>query len=576
MMTVLSLRHALPAAVAIALTAATTHAAPASIANVAQFSQLRYQSDDPQAQAPGPGQYENPILPGFYSDPSITRVGDTYYLINSTFAYFPGIPVFQSKDLVDWRQIGDAINRPDQLDFSGLGTSRGVFAPDISFKDGVFYIVNTCVDCRGNFLITATDPAGPWSDPIWLNIDGIDPSLFHDDDGKSYLVNNGSPEGTPLYEGHRAIWVQQFDLKTRTLVGPRNQIVNGGVDITKHPQWIEGPHILKRDGVYYLIAAEGGTGEDHSEVVFRATTPLGPYQPYSDNPILTQRDLDPNRPRPVTSSGHADLVQTAAGAWWAVFLATQPYAPGLYNTGRETFLAPVIWKDGWPIILKHGQSVPLIAPRPDLPGAALPGPPSNRLTRDGYGDKTQSLEWMGVRTPTTPFLKVIDPDHISLAALPQPIGDTRSHPSFIGLRQRHVDASFSARMAFQPRADGDEAGLMVLQNDAAYLFCGLAQRDGQTEVIAARRSAATDPRDGVILAAYPVDAVRAKALKLIVTVNGGKLGCQYAVTGSAAVSVLTDADATFLSTEKAGGFVGSLMGVYALSADFAANVSPSK
>ena len=568
----LVIRRALLIAGAVtAISAGGATAATAPSANLARFSDIRYRSSDPEARAPGPGQYENPILPGFYSDPSITRVGDTYYLVNSTFAYYPGIPIFESKDLVNWRQIGNAIDRPSQLDFSGLATSLGVFAADISYKDGLFYIVNTCIVCKGNFLITAKDPAGPWSDPIWLNVDGIDPSLFHDDDGKSYLVHNGPPDGPALYVGNTAIWVQRIDLKTDHLVGPHTMIVNGGVDIRKHPQWIEGPHILKRDGVYYLIAAEGGTGDQHSEVVFKATSPLGPYTPYADNPILTQRDLDPNRPRQVTSSGHADLVQTTTGQWWAVFLATQPYAPGLYNNGRETFLTPVSWKDGWPIILDHGQSVPLVAPRPDLPGAALPGPATNTAEHDGYGDGASRLAWMGVRTPVAPFLDVVDADHITLAARPEPIGDVHSHPSFIGLRQKHVAASFSARMLFQPRADGDEAGLMMLQNDAAYLFCGLAQRDGQTEVIAARRASAADPRDGVVLAAYPVDAAQAKGMKLTLTVDGGKLGCAFALGGAPAVWVLKDSDATFLSTAKAGGFVGALMGVYALSADTGAS-----
>jgi alpha-N-arabinofuranosidase len=223
--------------------AATPAPAPAP-APTASFDWFHYDGADPVdlALRPGAGQYRNPILKGFYPDPSITRAGDDYYLVTSTFSYFPGIPVFHSRDLVNWTQIGNAIDRPDQLDFKKLGLSRGVFAPAIEEHQGTFYILNTCVDCGGNFLVTATNPAGPWSDPVWLpEIEGgIDPSLFFDEDGKAWILNNGPPVGTPLYEGHRAIWIQQFDPAAKKMVGPRIMLVNGGVDISKKPIWVEG------------------------------------------------------------------------------------------------------------------------------------------------------------------------------------------------------------------------------------------------------------------------------------------------------------------------------------------------
>ena len=310
---------------------------------IARFDWFDYSGHDPvyRTVPSGPKDYLNPILSGFYPDPSIVRVGDDYYLVNSTFAYFPGIPVFHSRDLVDWTQIGNAIDRPTQLNFDGLGISRGVFAPAIDYHAGTFYIITTCVDCGGNFLITATNPAGPWSDPVWLGFDGIDPSLFFGRDGKAYILNNGPPVGAPLYDGHRAIWMQQFDRATNKLIGPRSMIVNGGTDIRKKPIWIEGPHLFQHHGKYYLICAEGGTGYDHSEVVFRSDKVFGPYASYKGNPILTQRTLDPSRPFPVTSTGHAQFVRTQESQWWAVFLGVRPYADDSYNTGRETFLLPV-------------------------------------------------------------------------------------------------------------------------------------------------------------------------------------------------------------------------------------------
>src|SRR3954464_4855783 len=205
----------------------------------ARFDWFDYRGADPVDSTlhPGPNDYRNPILHGFYPDPSVTRAGNDYYLVNSTFTYFPGLPIFHSRDLVNWTQIGNAIDRPDMLDFGRLGLSRGVFAPAITFHDGIFYILNTCVDCGGNFVITARNPAGPWSNPVWLPEleGGIDPSLFFDDDGKAWLVNNGPPVGPPRYDGHRAIWLQEFDVRAMRTVGPRRLLVDGGVNPAANP-----------------------------------------------------------------------------------------------------------------------------------------------------------------------------------------------------------------------------------------------------------------------------------------------------------------------------------------------------
>ena len=277
--------------------------------------------------------YSNPILAGFYPDPSICRVGEDYYIVNSTFAYYPGIPIFHSKDLVDWQQIGHVLDRPEQLNLDGLGVSRGVFAPTICYYNGIYYVTNTLVDGGGNFVVTAEDPVGPWSNLVWLpDVVGIDPSLFFDDDGTCYIIYNGEPpENKSLYDGHRALWMYEFDKKAKKTIGKKYLIVNGGTDISKKPIWIEGPHIFKKEGYYYLIAAEGGTGYEHAEVVFRSKRVKGPYESYQKNPILTQRHLNPNRKNPVTCTGHADFVETPNGEWWAVFLGCRPYEHNFYN-----------------------------------------------------------------------------------------------------------------------------------------------------------------------------------------------------------------------------------------------------
>lgn len=302
------------------------------------------------------GQYSNPILAGFYPDPSICRVDDDYYIVNSSFSYFPGLPVFHSKDLVSWKQIGNAMDRPEQLPLIGAGVSRGLFAPTIRYYKGLYYIVCTLIDRGGNFVITAKNPAGPWSNPTYLHdVSGIDPSIFFDEKtDKAYIVYNSDPPGkNPLWEGHRSIRMLEFDYNNMKTIGQEKLLVNGGVDTAKHPVWIEGPHIYNINGWYYLMCAEGGTSYNHSEVIFRSKSLDGPFVPWKENPILTQRHLDPNRKDPVTTTGHADLVQTQNGTWYAVFLGCRPYEGNYFNIGRETFMCPVTWtNDGWPVITK--------------------------------------------------------------------------------------------------------------------------------------------------------------------------------------------------------------------------------
>lgn len=197
------------------------------------------------------------------------------------------------------------------------------------------------VDGPGNFVVTAKNPAGPWSDPTPLRFGGIDPSIFFDDDGRAWIVNNDAPQGRPLYSGHRAIWIQEFDYKAQKMVGPRTLLVNGGIDISKKPVWIEGPHLYKLNSWYYLCCAEGGTGSEHSQVILRSKKVDGPYKSWEKNPILTQRDLNGNVPGAVTCTGHADLEIGPDGNWWAVFLAVRPYQGRFSPMGRETFLLPV-------------------------------------------------------------------------------------------------------------------------------------------------------------------------------------------------------------------------------------------
>jgi xylan 1,4-beta-xylosidase len=531
--------------------------------NLARFDWVEYRGVEP-GRAPAAGEYRNPILGGFYPDPSIIRVGTDFYLVNSTFSWFPGIPVWHSRDLVHWRQIGNAISRPGQLNFTGLGMSRGVFAPAISHHDGRFYIVNTCVDCGGNFVITARDPKGPWSQPVWLkNVGGIDPSLFFDDDGSAWLVHNWSPKEKQRYSGHMAIWLHRFDTKTLQTTGDPTMIVDAGVDPSQNPIWIEGPHLFKKDGVYYLMAAEGGTAEQHSEVIFRSDKVEGPYvpAPASVNPILTQRDLDSGRPNPITSSGHADLVKTAKGDWWAVFLATRPYQGDLYNTGRETFLLPVSWHDGWPTILPHKTTIPVIAKAPALPRDTARPTGGSFVVRDEFAGTALAPEWMMMRTPANSWWR-LEKGALVLPARNERLGDGKQ-PSFIARRQQNADAIVTTALNFAP-AEGEEAGLAALQNDNYFLAVGLTRSGGKLIVRVTRRAGASEPADGIVVASK---AVPAGPIQLRIHARGGRYDFDYAVRPGRWQAAAHDVDGTNLSTAAAGGFVGTLIGPFAQAAN---------
>jgi beta-xylosidase len=533
---------------------------------IARFDWFSYEGHDSvyKTLKPGPDEFLNPILAGFYPDPSITRAGDAYYLVTSSFVYYPGVPIFRSTDLVHWMQIGSVLDRPSLLHVDSAGISRGIFAPVIRYHDGTFYMITTLVDRGGNFIVTTNDPAKEWSDPIWLReIDGIDPSLFFDDDGKAYITNNGPPIGKPLYEGHRAIWIQEYDAASKKMVGPRSVIVNGGVDLSKKPIWIEAPHILKVKGQYYLICAEGGTADQHSEVVFRASSPLGPYTPYSGNPILTQRHLNPSRPFPVTSTGHADFVETPNGEWWAVFLGTRPYQDDSYNIGRETFLLPVKWVDGWPVILTGQETVPYALKRPSLPAStsAIPFGGGNFAVRDEFSEVELPTYWTFMRTVREQWFDLTsNPGWLSIRARGDDISGP-GQPSFIGRRQQHLAASASTAMRFEPQRPGDKAGLVAFQNEAHHYFIGVA-RTGDTTVVRVELSDGDRVRDSV-LASVPIRVGRDATVFLKIDARGARYDFSYATHEGQWIPLVRDADGTILSTKHAGGFVGTMLGMYA-------------
>lgn len=545
-----------------ALSAATAHAASPEAAPPVYFDWFEYRGHDTAFEAPLPaGHYRNPILAGFHADPSIVGANGKFYLVNSSFTYYPGIPVFESVDLVHWKQIGNVIDRPTQLDFDGLSVSRGIFAPTIEFHDGTFYVVTTATDSGGNFIATARDPAGPWSDPHWLpSIDGIDPSLFFDDDGKVYLINNDAPPGPARYDGHRAIWMQQIDLAAFKPVGPRRVLVDGGVEPSKNPIWIEGPHIYKREGWYYLSDAEGGTGPQHSQVVLRSRDVWGPYIPYPGNPILTQRELPDDRPLPITNAGHADLIEGPDGSWWAVFLASRNYQKRHYNTGRETYLLPVRWQDGWPQILPTDQAIPYVVKAPSwMQGQASQAPlTGNFVERDAFDGPTLAAHWLRVRVPKQAWADLGDrPGMLAVHPLAENL-DTLRNPAFLGRRQQHL--RFEASTEMSRPAIGVAAGLAAFQSEAYWYFLGVRSVRGD------RLSVFLEGRDGSgstrTLASREVPASAVLRLKIA----GDEADYAFSFDtgdGQGWQTLARDVDGTVLSTDRAGGFVGALLGPFA-------------
>ena len=511
-------------------------------------------------------QYHNPIIAGFYPDPTMIRAGDDFFIANSSFAYFPGVPLFHSKDLVNWTQVGHVLDRPSQLNLDSAGVSRGIFAPSLSYHDGTYYMITTLVDRGGNFFVTATDPKGPWSDPIWLReIDGIDPSFFFDDDGKVYILNNGPPVGAPRYDGHRAIWMQQYDMTAKTLVGPRRVIVNGGVDLSKKPIWIEAPHVFKRDGRYYLICAEGGTADQHSEVVFRSNSVWGPWVPYRGNPILTQRHLDSSRSFPVETAGHADFVETPNGEWWAVFLATRNYAKDTWNTGRETFLLPVQWKDGWPMILEGQTTVPYAHRRPNLPrqsGALVPHN-GNFAYRDEFDGGTLPSHWVMLRTPREQWYDLTSaPGSLTMRARPDSLAGV-GQPSALFRRQQHGTATVTAAMVYRPEKPGDRAGIVAFHRGTHYYFLGVTQVDSQPVIQLRMRAGNATPTADSVVTSAPIDLPSDGRVFLRIQAREGLYDFSYGTRENEWKDLKRDADGTILSTRVAGGFVGTMFGVVA-------------
>ena len=503
-------------------------------------------------------QYYNPILAGFYPDPSVCRVGDTYYLVNSSFTFFPGVPLSTSKDLVNWTPAGHVLDRPSQVPLKGQRVSGGIYAPAISYnkKNKTFYMITTNVGA-GNFYVKTKDPSKGWSEPIYLRkIDGIDPSFFFDDNGKGYIVHNAPVVGKDDYSGQRAIRLFEFDVKGDSIKGDFKEILRGGTHVQKNPIWIEGPHLFKKDKYYYLMCAEGGTGAWHSEVILRAKNPMGPWEECPNNPILTQRTgLDPNRKDPVSSAGHADLVEDGKGNWWAVFLACRPYEQDMYNTGRDTYLLPVTWKDGWPEILAKNTPISSVGEKAGLKPAE-----KNEFSGNfSYTDNFESFNnrWMFLRD----YVPFIDKENkqekgMKFKLLPGNIYQ-REPMSALWVRQQHGTFTAETSLDFTPRNDKDIAGIALLQKEDYNMVLGKTMLNGKLAITLTR----AEKNNALIASAF----IKPGKLRLKVEGHDRYYDFYYAEEGGDWQLLAKGVDASNLSTQKSGGFLGACIGLYASS-----------
>lgn len=429
--------------------------------------------------------YRNPVLAGFHPDPSICRVGNVFYLATSSFHYFPGIPLWRSDNLVDWELAGYGISRPEQMDLAGTRASRGLYAPTIREKDGRFYIVCTEVDRLGNFAITAPAIGGPWSDPVKIAVDGMDPSLFFDDDGVIYVCASCD------VGGRRGI--------TLSVIAPGSGTVRGGPRLITRGsggRWPEGPHIYKRNGLYYLLLSEGGTEYGHMLAVFRAISPWGPYESCPRNPVLTHRNLARS---PIQCVGHGDLVDDAAGNWWLVCLGVRPIGSLLlHNLGRETFLAPVSWDpDGWPIIGDNGViSLEMDGPLPGMPqndGPAGVIQPDRRggdgrswSWRDDFDGARLSPEWNFIRARSPGVVAIEKGGGLVLSGGEAGLSDPLAAPAFVGRPQQSFDCLFEAAVDFDPASEKSEAGITAYYDDS-YHYEAFITRHAGSRVIVLRK-----------------------------------------------------------------------------------------
>lgn len=481
-------------------------------------------------------QYQNPILPGFHPDPSICRVGDDFYLVTSSFEYFPGLPIYHSRDLVHWEQIGHCLTRDSQVHLvTGAPNCLNIYAPTIRYHDGLFYVIVTNVtgDNHGNFIITAKDPAGEWSDPIALPFPGIDPSLFFDEDGKVYYL--GTDGG---------IYLSEMDITTGAAIGETHRLWQGTAN---NP---EGPHLYKIDGMYYLLLAQGGTELCHMAVLARSESILGPYEPCPHNPILTNI----GQSLPIKAAGHADLVEDADGNWWAVCLGIRPLAyPFRHNLGRETMLVPAKWENGWLYAGENGAVLPEFtvahAPKAWAASGYVPG----SAVTDEFQGETLHPMWNLIYNPVPGMVQCIG-NGLELHGNGVSLWED-APKAWLGRRQEHFCCTAETELAFVPGQEGEEAGLTVYMNPGHHYEIARTMRDGVDCIILRRRI-------GALCAVEKAVPCHGGTVTLRLSCDRYWYRFAFAEDGGA-MQEIGAGETQYLTTEAGGCFTGNYIALYA-------------
>lgn len=480
--------------------------------------------------------YQNPVIPGFHPDPSVCRVGNDFYLVNSSFQYFPGVPLFHSTDLIHWEQIGNCLTRPSQVKLSKASFSGGIYAPTIRYNDGTFYMITTNVTSKGNFLVHTSDPRGQWSEPVWLEQGGIDPSLYFED-GKCYLVSN--PDN--------CIHLCEIDPMTGKQLTPSRRIWTG-----TGGRYPEGPHIYKKDGWYYLLISEGGTEYGHKITIARSKFIDGPYTGNPANPILTHINMNAQL-NPIQGTGHADLIQAPDGSWWMIFLAFRTQNGQHHVLGRETFLAPVRWDEGaWPVVNGNG-TVDLQMNVPTLPQQKVEAAP----VRTDFSN--MGPQWVYIRNPKADNYQAKS-GKLTLKASPVNLDMTEGSPTFIARRQEHMNFTATTSVSLKQASANNEAGLSVYMYEKAHYDLFIKQNtDGKQSLVLRYRLGELNHIEKEI----PLNKTK---VQLRVKGSNDFYSFEYATDGKNFKSI-AKIDARYLSSETNGGFTGVMLGMYAVAAN---------
>lgn len=426
--------------------------------------------------------YQNPVISGFHPDPSVCRAGEDFYLVNSSFEYFPGIPVYHSKDLVHWEQIGHCLTRNSQVTLPlGAPNCLGIYAPTIRYYNGTFYCIVTNVGGprSGNFYVKTKDIYGEWSEPVFFEFGGIDPSLFFDDDGKVYYC--GTDEG---------VFICEVDIETGKTIGEKHYDAWAGTG-ANNP---EGPHLYKIDGWYYLMMAEGGTELCHMESIARSRSVYGPYEECPHNPVLTNRGTE----LPIKAIGHADLVDDVNGNWWAVCLGIRPNKyPFVHTMGRETMLVPVRFVDGWPVMGVNGHVPPEmeVEALPDGGAESIAGCdkkaeyyiPGSRVDDDFSGSRLHP-SWNYIYNPVDldsisgkldDTSRMISPGEGGLRLMGNEARLCEDEKKAILVRrQEHFNFTAEAEFECSP-AENEETGLCIYMNPRHHYEAFFTERNGK-------------------------------------------------------------------------------------------------